>query len=93
MVGLELKLRMGMQLVMTPQLQMAIKLLQMSTLDLSDYLQEELEKNPLLEKTESTEGESSDTSEPVTATQTTAEKDMMTAPDAVPDQPDKIKRA
>lgn len=49
-LGLELKLRMGMQLVMTPQLQMAIKLLQMSSLDLADYLQEELEKNPLLER-------------------------------------------
>ncbi|MGN7612107.1 RNA polymerase factor sigma-54 [Magnetococcales bacterium HHB-1] len=49
-LGLELKLRMGMQLVMTPQLQMAIRLLQMSSLDLAEYLQEELEKNPLLEQ-------------------------------------------
>ena len=56
-LGLELKLRMGMQLVMTPQLQMAIKLLQMSTLDLSDYLQEELEKNPLLEKVDDSDGD------------------------------------
>ncbi|MBF0435720.1 MAG: RNA polymerase factor sigma-54 [Magnetococcales bacterium] len=59
-LGLELKLRMGMQLVMTPQLQMAIKLLQMSSLDLADYLQEELEKNPLLEREEGPE----DTREP-----------------------------
>ena len=51
-LGLELKLRMGMQLVMTPQLQMAIRLLQMSSLDLAEYLQEELEKNPLLERVE-----------------------------------------
>ncbi|MEO5378310.1 MAG: RNA polymerase factor sigma-54 [Magnetococcus sp. DMHC-6] len=49
-LGLELKLRMGLQLVMTPQLQMAIRLLQMSSLELADYLQEELEKNPLLER-------------------------------------------
>ena len=49
-LGLELKLRMGMQLVMTPQLQMAIKLLQMSSLELAEYLQEELDKNPLLER-------------------------------------------
>ncbi len=48
----ELKLRMGMQLVMTPQLQMAIRLLQMSSLDLAEYLQEELDKNPLLERDE-----------------------------------------
>ena len=54
-LGMELKLRMGMQLVMTPQLQMAIRLLQMSSLDLADYLQEELDKNPLLER----EGEKS----------------------------------
>lgn len=48
-LGLDLKLRMGMQLVMTPQLQLAIRLLQMSTLELTEFLQEELEKNPLLE--------------------------------------------
>ncbi|MBF0191098.1 MAG: RNA polymerase factor sigma-54 [Magnetococcales bacterium] len=52
----ELKLRMGMQLVMTPQLQMAIRLLQMSSLDLAEYLQEELDKNPLLEREESLSG-------------------------------------
>ncbi|MBF0272871.1 MAG: RNA polymerase factor sigma-54 [Magnetococcales bacterium] len=52
----ELKLRMGMQLVMTPQLQMAIRLLQMSSLDLAEYLQEELDKNPLLEREESISG-------------------------------------
>ncbi|MBF0339513.1 MAG: RNA polymerase factor sigma-54 [Magnetococcales bacterium] len=52
----ELKLRMGMQLVMTPQLQMAIRLLQMSSLDLAEYLQEELDKNPLLERDESGSG-------------------------------------
>ena len=51
-LGLELKLRMGMQLVMTPQLQMAIKLLQMSSLELAEYLQDELDKNPLLEREE-----------------------------------------
>jgi RNA polymerase sigma-54 factor len=49
-LGLELQQRMGMQLVMTPQLQMAIRILQMSSLDLADYLQDELEKNPLLER-------------------------------------------
>ncbi|GAB0056285.1 RNA polymerase sigma-54 factor [Candidatus Magnetaquicoccaceae bacterium FCR-1] len=52
----ELKLRMGMQLVMTPQLQMAIRLLQMSSLDLAEYLQEELDKNPLLERDDGPSG-------------------------------------
>ncbi|MBF0177939.1 MAG: RNA polymerase factor sigma-54 [Magnetococcales bacterium] len=61
-LGLELKLRMGLQLVMTPQLQMAIRLLQMSSMDLAEYLQEELERNPLLERVEdgSEEGLGSD---------------------------------
>ncbi|PCI61634.1 MAG: RNA polymerase sigma-54 factor [Kordiimonadales bacterium] len=44
-----LDLRQSQQLVMTPQLQQAIKLLQLSNLDLADYVTEEVEKNPLLE--------------------------------------------
>lgn len=44
-----LQLRMGQQLTMTPQLQQAIKLLQLSTLDLQQEIQEALESNPLLE--------------------------------------------
>ncbi len=44
-----LELRQTQSLVMTPQLQQAIKLLQMSNLQLADYLAAEVEKNPLLE--------------------------------------------
>lgn len=44
-----LDLRQSQQLVMTPQLQQAIKLLQLSNLELSDYVTEEVEKNPFLE--------------------------------------------
>ena len=44
-----LQLRIGQQLTMTPQLQQAIKLLQLSTLDLQQEIQEALESNPLLE--------------------------------------------
>ena len=47
-----LDLRQSQQLVMTPQLQQAIKLLQLSNLDLADYVTEEVEKNPLLEASE-----------------------------------------
>ena len=47
-----LDLRQGQSLVMTPQLQQAIKLLQLSNLDLSTYVEEELERNPLLERDE-----------------------------------------
>ena len=44
-----LELRQGQALVMTPQLQQAIKLLQLSNLELGEYVEQELEKNPLLE--------------------------------------------
>jgi len=47
-----LQLKMGQQLTMTPQLQQAIRLLQLSTLDLQAEIQEALESNPLLEITE-----------------------------------------
>ncbi len=48
-----LQLRIGQSLTMTPQLQQAIKLLQLSTLDLQQEIQENLESNPLLEVDES----------------------------------------
>ena len=47
-----LELRQGQSLVMTPQLQQAIKLLQMSNLELQAFVESELEKNPLLERDE-----------------------------------------
>ena len=47
-----LDLRQSQTLVMTPQLQQAIKLLQLSNLELSEYVEEELEKNPMLERDE-----------------------------------------
>lgn len=47
-----LQLRIGQQLTMTPQLQQAIRLLQLSTLELQQEVQEALEANPLLEQEE-----------------------------------------
>ncbi len=44
-----LQLKMGQHLTMTPQLQQAIRLLQLSTLDLQQEIQEALESNPMLE--------------------------------------------
>ncbi len=44
-----LELRQGQALVMTPQLQQAIKLLQLSNLELAEFVEQELERNPLLE--------------------------------------------
>ncbi|SDO31213.1 RNA polymerase, sigma 54 subunit, RpoN/SigL [Methylobacterium phyllostachyos] len=47
-----LEVRQGQALVMTPQLLQAIKLLQLSQLDLAAYVEAELERNPLLERAE-----------------------------------------
>src|SRR5579859_7762457 len=46
----KLLLRQSQALVMTPQLMQAIKLLQLSHLDLATYVEGELERNPLLER-------------------------------------------
>jgi RNA polymerase sigma-54 factor len=46
----KLELRQSQALVMTPQLMQAIKLLQLSNLDLAAYVEAELEQNPLLER-------------------------------------------
>jgi len=48
----KLELRQGQQLVMTPQLQQAIRLLQLSNLELCSFVEAELERNPLLEREE-----------------------------------------
>lgn len=48
----KLEFRQTQSLVMTPQLQQAIKLLQLSNLELGAYIEEELEKNPILERAE-----------------------------------------
>src|SRR5467141_3366165 len=45
-----LEFRQSQSLVMTPQLMQAIKLLQLSNLDLSAFVEDELERNPLLER-------------------------------------------
>ena len=50
-----LQLRQAQTLVMTPQLQQAIKLLQLSNLEVAAYVENELEANPLLERDESDE--------------------------------------
>src|ERR1700744_6068471 len=51
-LGQRLEIRQGQSLVMTPQLQQAIKLLQLSNIELTSYVEQELERNPLLERDE-----------------------------------------
>ena len=58
----KLELRQTHNLVMTPQLQQAIKLLQLSNLELVSFIEAELERNPLLERAD---GEDPAESEPV----------------------------
>ena len=57
-----LQLRQSQALVMTPQLMQAIKLLQLSNLDLAAYVEGELERNPLLDR--ATDGEVPGEAEP-----------------------------
>ncbi len=61
-----LQLKVGQSLTMTPQLQQAIKLLQMSSLDLQQEITRVLEENPLLEREDEIEqgSESSEISTP-----------------------------
>ncbi len=58
-INTKLELRQTHSLVMTPQLQQAIKLLQLSNLELASFVETELERNPLLER-----AETDDTAEP-----------------------------
>src|SRR3954447_1208415 len=46
----KLMMRQGQSLVMTPQLLQAIKLLQFSNIELAGFIEEELERNPMLER-------------------------------------------
>jgi len=49
-LGPRLELRQGQGLVITPQLQQAIKLLQLSNIELEAFIEAELERNPLLQR-------------------------------------------
>jgi RNA polymerase sigma-54 factor len=52
-LGPRLELKYSQSLSMTPQLQQAIKLLQMSTADVNEFVEEELSENPMLERDDS----------------------------------------
>ncbi|MEM7708313.1 MAG: RNA polymerase factor sigma-54 [Pseudomonadota bacterium] len=96
-----LQLRLGQQLNMTPQLQQAIKLLQLSSQELETQLLEALETNPLLEREDleltSAAGADDNAGDRATIDERTveatatdeigvdAEKDAFTTPDTQPD--------
>ena len=56
-ISQRLGLRQSQALVMTPQLQQSIKLLQLSNIELSAFVEGELERNPLLEREEGERGD------------------------------------
>lgn len=60
------QLKLSQQLVMTPQLQQAIKLLQLSRMELMDVVRTELEENPVLEEGQETPEEKAQLEEDVT---------------------------
>ena len=65
-----LQLKLGQSLTMTPQLQQAIRLLQLSSLELQAEIQEILESNPLLETSEDSNSDTSDNEAAETASAT-----------------------
>jgi RNA polymerase sigma-54 factor len=63
-IGPRLDLRHSQTLVMTPQLRQAIKLLQFTNVEVSAFIEEELERNPLLERDERSESGPAETPAP-----------------------------
>ena len=68
-----LQIRQSQALVMTPQLMQAIKLLQLSNLDLAAYVEVELERNPLLERGAENEPTANSANDGVAADSSTAD--------------------
>lgn len=83
-----LQLKMGQQLTMTPQLQQAIRLLQLSTLDLQLEIQNALDSNPLLDVDEEFEGDTpTDQSSQSEAVDSSTPEEISTAQETVSDDP------
>nr|WP_178975273.1 RNA polymerase factor sigma-54 [Marinobacter adhaerens] len=85
-----LQLKLGQSLTMTPQLQQAIRLLQLSTLDLQQEIQQALESNPLLENQEDEEqaaATETDTGQQEQSASEEASYETLpeSAPDTIPD--------
>ena len=72
-LGPRLDLRQSQSLVMTPQLQQAIKLLALSNLEIEAFIGEALDANPLLEIGEAAPGDASDGPDPSEQRRTTLE--------------------
>ncbi len=75
----KLQLKQGQSLVMTPQLQQAIKLLQLSNIELAAFVDEQLESNPLLERGT---GDENRREEKVNVSETISSSEMIDVPAA-----------
>src|SRR3954464_6540595 len=81
-----LDLRQTQSLVMTPQLQQAIKLLQLSNLEVAAFVERELEQNPLLERDDADPGPAEPGAEPTPtdATPANQERPLLDSVDGTP---------
>jgi RNA polymerase sigma-54 factor len=87
-------MRMQQQLVMTPRLQMALKILQVSTLELEQFLKQELLQNPLLERLEDDDAEvEKDDSERERSEETEGAADERQGEEASEPEPEKAESA
>ncbi len=81
-----LQVRIGQQLTMTPQLQQAIRLLQLSSLELKAEIQEAFESNPMLETDNEHEGEESQIIEKSNTEEVAIESQELNTSDTLPEE-------
>src|SRR2546428_6344575 len=93
MASMEIKqqLRLSQQLVMTPQLQQAIKLLQLSRMELVELVRQEMTENPVLEEGQEGASDSSEANAKPTTAEDAGEKGANGA-DAPPPEPEEVER-
>ena len=77
-----MEMRQGQGLVMTPQLQQAIKLLQFSNFELCEYVEQELERNPVLERVEDADSADDPQSEEPSTTESAETSELAINADA-----------
>jgi RNA polymerase sigma-54 factor len=85
-----IQLRLGQQLTMTPQLQQAIRLLQLSTLELQGEVQNILDSNPMLEQEDGDSPEAADSTDSAEAGSNGSEVDSSLTTDSREDIPDEL---
>ncbi len=85
-ISQKLEMRTSQGLVMTPQLMQAIKLLQLSNLDLIAFVEAELERNPLLEREESPDAERIDSTPEVSSAESSESSDQSSNEDWMEDR-------